>query len=154
MGRAFANYIQYQGHVQPCALAKGNRFGQTLHLPWPGGSLPDHGSAVPRTELDDRIRTQALDSGATGVEGAKAVDARLEGGRVKAVTFPVQVNLVESLGSDKYAYFSVPGVGGNDFVARLSAESAVGIGRPLELAVDPAKLHLFDAASGNNLTAR
>ena len=62
-------------------------FGQTLHLRWPGGSLPDHGSAVPRTELDDRIRTQALDSGATGVEGAKAVDARIEGGRVRAVTF-------------------------------------------------------------------
>ena len=28
-------------------------FGQTLLLPWPGGSLPDYGSAVARTELDD-----------------------------------------------------------------------------------------------------
>ena len=28
-------------------------FGQTLHLPWPGGTLPDWGSAVARTELDD-----------------------------------------------------------------------------------------------------
>ena len=62
-------------------------FGQTLLLPWPGGSLPDHGSAVPRTELDDRIRTHAVEAGATGLEGAKAVDARVEGGRVKAVTF-------------------------------------------------------------------
>ncbi len=62
-------------------------FGQTLHLPWPGGTLPDHGSAVPRTELDDRIRTTALESGATGVEGAKAVDATVEGGRVRSVTF-------------------------------------------------------------------
>jgi len=62
-------------------------FGQTLLLPWPGGSLPDWGSAAPRTELDARIRQVALDSGAIGVEGAKAVDARLEGGRVRGVTF-------------------------------------------------------------------
>ena len=62
-------------------------FGQTLELPWPGGSLPDYGSAVARTELDDHLRTTALKAGAVGVEGAKAVDARLEGGRVRAVTF-------------------------------------------------------------------
>jgi geranylgeranyl reductase family protein len=62
-------------------------FGQTLMLPWPGGSLPDWGSAAPRTELDARIRQVALDDGAIGVEGAKAIDARVEGGRVRAVTF-------------------------------------------------------------------
>lgn len=62
-------------------------FGQVLHLPWPGGSLPAHGSAVPRTELDDKLRTLALDSGAVGVQDAKAVDARVEDGRVVAVTF-------------------------------------------------------------------
>ncbi|MBR7743276.1 geranylgeranyl reductase family protein [Phycicoccus sp. BSK3Z-2] len=62
-------------------------FGQTLHLHWPGGRLPDHGSAVPRSELDARIRQVALDDGATGVEGAKAVDATVEGGRVRSVTF-------------------------------------------------------------------
>lgn len=62
-------------------------FGQVLELRWPGGSLPDYGSAVARTELDDHLRTTALKAGATGVEGAKAVDARVEGGRVRAVTF-------------------------------------------------------------------
>ena len=62
-------------------------FGQTLLLEWPGGSLPDYGSAVARTELDDHLRTTALKSGALGVEGAKAVDARVEGGRVRGVTF-------------------------------------------------------------------
>ncbi len=62
-------------------------FGQTLHLPWPGGTLPDHGSAVPRTELDAGIRDAALGAGATGVEGAKAVDATVDGGRVRSVTF-------------------------------------------------------------------
>lgn len=62
-------------------------FGQTLLLPWPGGTLPDWGSAVARTELDDHLRTTALKSGATGVDGARAVDVRREGGRVAAVVF-------------------------------------------------------------------
>ncbi len=62
-------------------------FGQELLLPWPGGALPDHGGAVPRTELDARIRQVALDDGAVPMEGAKAVDVRHEGDRVTAVDF-------------------------------------------------------------------
>ncbi|MFC5176815.1 geranylgeranyl reductase family protein [Nocardioides taihuensis] len=62
-------------------------FGQTLHLPWPGGSLPDWGSAVPRTELDDHLRTTAIKAGATAVDGARAVDVRMDGDRVAAVVF-------------------------------------------------------------------
>ncbi|MBB6627277.1 geranylgeranyl reductase family protein [Nocardioides sp. KIGAM211] len=62
-------------------------FGQTLLLPWPGGSLPAWGSAVARTELDDHLRTTAIKSGATAVDGIRAVDVRMEGGRVAAVVF-------------------------------------------------------------------
>ena len=62
-------------------------FGQTLLLPWPGGSLPDWGSAVARTELDDHLRTIAIKSGAMAIDGARAVDVRREGGRVTAVVF-------------------------------------------------------------------
>jgi geranylgeranyl reductase family protein len=62
-------------------------FGQTLHLPWPGGSLPEWGSAVARTELDDHLRTTALKSGAIGLEDARAVDVRWDGARVGAVVF-------------------------------------------------------------------
>jgi geranylgeranyl reductase family protein len=62
-------------------------FGQTLLLPWPGGTLPDWGSAVARTELDDHLRTTALKAGATGLDGARAVDVRREGERVAAVVF-------------------------------------------------------------------
>ncbi|TNM36402.1 geranylgeranyl reductase family protein [Nocardioides albidus] len=60
-------------------------FGQTLHLPWPGGNLPDWGSAVARTELDDHLRTTALKAGATALDGARAVDVRRDGERVVAV---------------------------------------------------------------------
>ena len=62
-------------------------FGQELLLPWPGGALPDHGGAVPRTELDARIRQVALDAGARPVEGARAVDVERGGDRVTAVVF-------------------------------------------------------------------
>jgi geranylgeranyl reductase family protein len=59
-------------------------FGQELLLPWPGGSLPDHGGAVPRTELDERIRAVAVARGAVPVEG-RAVDVDRDGDRVRAV---------------------------------------------------------------------
>ena len=62
-------------------------FGQLLELPWPGGSLPDHGGAVPRLELDARIRDAALKDGAVGLEGAKAVDVVRAGDRVTGVVF-------------------------------------------------------------------
>ncbi|HET6940021.1 MAG TPA: geranylgeranyl reductase family protein [Nocardioides sp.] len=62
-------------------------FGQTLLLPWPGGNLPDWGSAVARTELDDHLRTTAIKAGATAVDGARAIDVRRDGGRVDAVVF-------------------------------------------------------------------
>ena len=65
-------------------------FGQTLLLPWPsrpGSSLPSWGSAVARTELDDHLRTVAIKSGALALDGARAVDVRMEGPRVAAVVF-------------------------------------------------------------------
>ncbi|MCL3819016.1 geranylgeranyl reductase family protein [Aeromicrobium wangtongii] len=65
-------------------------FGQELLLPWPGGSLPDYGSAVPRTELDDKIFRVATDAGATPLEGARAVDVeRDDTGKVTGVVFQV-----------------------------------------------------------------
>ncbi len=63
-------------------------FGQTLYLPWPGGSLPNYGSAAPRLQLDDAIRKVALEAGVTPVEGLRATDVdRDEHGRVAAVVF-------------------------------------------------------------------
>src|SRR4051812_15580778 len=70
-------------------------FGQTLLLPWPGGSLPDWGSAVARTELDDHLRTTAIKSGATAVDGHRAVDVRRDGDRVTGVVFKTRNGPVE-----------------------------------------------------------
>ena len=70
-------------------------FGQVLELPWPGGHLPDHGSAVPRTELDDRIRRAAEDSGARMLLGARAVDVVRDGDRVRSVLLDTADGRVE-----------------------------------------------------------
>ncbi|MBB3042949.1 geranylgeranyl reductase family protein [Nocardioides soli] len=70
-------------------------FGQTLLLPWPGGNLPDWGSAVARTELDDHLRTTAIKSGATAIDGHRAFDVRRAGGRVTAVVFRTDHGPVE-----------------------------------------------------------
>ncbi len=88
--------------------------------------------------------------------------------RIRALTFEVKVDIVESLGADKYVYFATggsgaqsaqlaelateSGIGENEFVARLSAESKAAVGQTVELAFDTSKLFIFDADSGVNLT--
>ncbi|MDT5349854.1 MAG: multiple sugar transport system ATP-binding protein [Mycobacterium sp.] len=88
--------------------------------------------------------------------------------RIRALIFEVKVELVESLGSDKYVYFTTSGpvvhaaqldqleaegeVRENHFVARVSAESKAAVGQSVELAFDTPKLVVFDADSGANLT--
>jgi geranylgeranyl reductase family protein len=66
---------------------RGAGFGQTLHLPWNGPNLPPQGSAAPRRELDAAIRFKAIESGAEGLEGARAVDVEFDGERLAAVVF-------------------------------------------------------------------
>jgi multiple sugar transport system ATP-binding protein len=88
--------------------------------------------------------------------------------RIRALTFEVAVDLVESLGSDKYIHFHTEGEGAqaaqlaelasesgsseNQFVARVPAESVVVAGQTAELAFDTSKLTLFDADTGVNLS--
>lgn len=62
-------------------------FGQTWHLPWPGGSMPAHGSAAPRWELDAAVLDVAKDSGARFVGGLKIAQVKPDtSGRVREVT--------------------------------------------------------------------
>jgi geranylgeranyl reductase family protein len=62
-------------------------FGADVEVDWPGPSFPPTSSAVPRTELDDVIRSVAESDGAEMLLGTKAVDVTRDGsGRVTAVT--------------------------------------------------------------------
>ena len=105
-----------------------------------------------------------------GVRPEHLADAALIDGyqRIRALTFEVKVDLVESLGADKYVYFTTAGpavhaaqlddleaegeVYENQFVARVPAESKATIGQSIELALDTTKVAVFDADSGANLT--
>ncbi|MCH9642896.1 MAG: geranylgeranyl reductase family protein [Actinomycetia bacterium] len=61
-------------------------FGADVEVAWPGPSFPPTSSAVPRTELDERIRLAAVDEGVKMKLGAKAIDVeRDSSGRVSAV---------------------------------------------------------------------
>lgn len=61
-------------------------FGSSVQVAWPGQSFPKWSSAVPRTELDDRVRKTAEESGASMLLGCKAVAVeRDSGGRVGEV---------------------------------------------------------------------
>jgi multiple sugar transport system ATP-binding protein len=88
--------------------------------------------------------------------------------RIRALTFEVNVDFVESLGADKYAHFTTEGagaraqqlaelaaesgIGENEFVARVSTESKVTPGQTVELALDTTKLVIFNADTGANLS--
>jgi geranylgeranyl reductase family protein len=61
-------------------------FGSEVEIPWPGTSFPPVSSAVPRTELDDRVRVVAEQSGARMLLGCKSVDVQRDSsGRVSEV---------------------------------------------------------------------
>ncbi|OBJ04578.1 ABC transporter ATP-binding protein [Mycobacterium alsense] len=105
-----------------------------------------------------------------GVRPEHLADAALIDGyqRIRALTFEVKVDLVESLGADKYVYFTTAGpavhaaqldeleaegeVHENQFVARVPAESKAALGQSVQLALDTSKVAVFDAGSGANLT--
>jgi multiple sugar transport system ATP-binding protein len=96
--------------------------------------------------------------------------------RARGVVFTANVDVLESMGSDKFAYFSVEGeqaisddladlaadagtadVPGGDagtVVTRLSAASGATEGNPLEVWLDTDKIQVFEPASGKNLTVR
>ena len=97
-------------------------------------------------------------------------------GRPSGIEFDAPIELVESMGSEIYAYFTVeggevssdelaelardsglaetPSGGHGHAVARLSPESRVREGETARLWVDGGRVHLFDPADGSNIRHR
>jgi multiple sugar transport system ATP-binding protein len=102
-------------------------------------------------------------------------DASLVGDRSSGHVFRAKIDVLESMGSEYYAYFMVeaervsaseleelaadaggadlPRAHGNQVVARLDAASRVRQGQEAELWFNTSHLHLFDSESGRSLLA-
>ncbi|GLW92639.1 ABC transporter ATP-binding protein [Actinokineospora globicatena] len=141
------------------------------------GQLRTPLGAVP---LTDRIRRLAEAAKApreviVGLRPEHFEDAALldEAELGAGAAFTATVEVMESMGSDKFAYFLVEGEtatsaeldelaaesgsaemtdGGAQIVARLSAASSIKEGDEAEVWFDPDKLHLFDPSDGRTLT--
>jgi multiple sugar transport system ATP-binding protein len=135
-----------------------------------GVSLP-FGDVTLTQEVHDVIAKHPTPTSIiAGIRPEHLEDATLLDGyaRIRALSFEVTVDLIESLGADKYVYFVTSGSGAksdqlaelaadsgageNEFVARVSTDSKAAKGQPIQLAFDTSKLVIFDAESGVNLT--
>jgi multiple sugar transport system ATP-binding protein len=111
-----------------------------------------------------------------GIRPEDFEDARLAPDRRHGVEFEAPIEVLESMGSEIYAYFSfeggdvssdelaelardsgiaeTPSGGAGRAVARLNPESDIREGQRARLWFDAAKLHLFDHENGTNLAHR
>ncbi|AEV74228.1 ATPase component of ABC-type sugar transporter [Mycolicibacterium rhodesiae NBB3] len=135
-----------------------------------GVRLPFGEVTLSQEVLDLLTRQHTPNNVIVGIRPEHLEDASVLDGyaRISAATFDVTVDMVESLGADKYLHFksegagaraaqlaelaSESGVGENEFVARVSAESQAKKGDTIQLAFDTSKLSIFDADTGKNLT--
>jgi multiple sugar transport system ATP-binding protein len=137
-------------------------------------------TALGTVALSDRVRRLAEAADAprdliVGIRPEHFEDAALLEDHVRATgtVFTSTVDVLESMGSDKYAYFTVEGdiaqsaelaelaadagaadvpTAGAQLVTRLSATSGATEGAPLDVWFDPDKIHLFDPSTGKNIT--
>jgi multiple sugar transport system ATP-binding protein len=142
--------------------------GNTIVLPMVEAPLPEE----LRRHLDGKNELIA------GIRPENFEDASLVGdNRERGATFTTRVEVLEWMGAELYAHFSierqgieseelaelaadagaadVPSASGEEdrVVARLDAASPAREGQDVELWVDLAKLQLFDPQTGRNLTA-
>ena len=134
--------------------------------------LPMTSFAVPGS-MKERLRGRSSERLVAGIRPEHFEDASLvpDEARDHGTTFSAKIEVIEWMGSELYAYFSVdPGddrqelrdmaedLGTIDFanegaqvVARLDANSDAAEGQELELWLDMDRVHLFDAKDGTNL---
>ena len=146
----------------PMNFVPGSLEGTTLHLPFVSFELPPD----LRERVGDRAHVMA------GIRPERFDDLRTidEDRRDQGVTFAAEVDVVEWLGNEQYAYVSYendPRVAEalqnlaeemdadelrSQLVVAVDAMSRVRGGEVADLWIDTRRIHLFDPATGENLT--
>jgi multiple sugar transport system ATP-binding protein len=146
--------------------------GDTVKLPFGDAPLPES----LRSRLQ-RAPAQGARDVIVGVRPEHFEDAAVEkDAHPDRMKFRTKVDVVESMGSELYVYFDVEADGtehaelkelaadagmedlpshggGQQVVARLSAESKAAPGSEIELSVDTSQIKLFETDSGRSMTA-
>jgi multiple sugar transport system ATP-binding protein len=96
------------------------------------------------------------EAAAKRADGDIVVGVRPEAWRVVGAEdggLPVEVTVVEELGSDAFVY-GTSGVEGtpNSIIVRVSARDAIHKGDVIHVTTDPHQVHVFDAESGDRLS--
>ncbi len=129
-------------------------------------------------ELREKVARSEGKQLLAGIRPENFEDAALTGDALdRGSTFQAKIEVLESLGSELYAHFTVTtdqqiesqelrelaeDIGGGEvpmageegrIVARLDPQSEVRVGQESELWVEAGRIHLFDPEDGRNLTA-
>jgi multiple sugar transport system ATP-binding protein len=148
-----------------------------------GGTLEDGKlrTSLGDFQLNDRLRREVESAGAgreviVGLRPENFEDVAMVSAdaRPNGITFRTSIDVLESMGSDVYVYFTQAreqgvnaaeleelaedsgradtGASGDTVVARLDAATRVREGQEAELWVDGRSMHVFDPATGRNLS--
>src|SRR5437764_3901209 len=116
-------------------------------------SFGEHRLVVPEAVLARRPAAREMVAAGgevvLGIRPEDIEDAEFVPGAGPDELLEVTVDLAEPLGAETIVHFDV--MPGALFTARLSPRTTVRAGRPVKLAVDVERLHLFDPASGRSL---
>ena len=144
--------------------------GDTIKLPF--GDAPISDALRGKLQAAPGGHKGAMDVIA-GVRPEHFEDAAIDGESAHRMKFRAKVDVVESMGSELYAYFEVAGgeirdeqleelaadagmedlpSSGSQVVARLDAASSARAGSEVEMTLDCSQIHLFEREGGRSLT--
>ncbi|HUS58524.1 MAG TPA: sn-glycerol-3-phosphate ABC transporter ATP-binding protein UgpC [Planctomycetota bacterium] len=99
--------------------------------------------------LQQPLRGRANEHVSFGIRPESIQDCSGGAGARKDSTFRAKVNVVEPLGDEMIVYISTPTT---DMICKVDSHHRIEVGQELEFMVDLDRIHIFDSASGKNIS--